>query len=75
MVLTARCALTGRSAVNERNGERGGRKDGPNGPAARKRLEIALSCASAGSGRSRKPLQILALKQATPGALWPGVSR
>jgi hypothetical protein len=29
--LTARCALTRRSAVNERNRDRGGRKDAPNG--------------------------------------------
>jgi hypothetical protein len=27
------------------------------------------------SGRSRKPLRVPALKQTTPGALWPGVSR
>jgi len=73
--LTARCALTGRSAVNERNGERGGQKDARNGGTDRERPEIALSGRPARSGCSRKPLPILAIKRATPGALLPGVSR
>lgn len=67
--------LTGRSAVNERNGERGGRKDAPKGRPARERPEKALSHCPDRLGRSRKPLRILALKRPTPGDLWPGVSR
>jgi hypothetical protein len=73
--LTAGCLLTGRSAVNERNGERGGRNAPPNDPAVREQPKIALSRRHARLSRIRKPLRILALKRATPGALWPGVSR
>lgn len=62
-LLTARCALTGWSAVNERNGERRGRKAAPNGPSARERPETALSRRPARFGNIRKPLPILALNR------------
>ena len=74
-LLTGGCALTGRSAVNERNRERGGQKGAPDGRTHQARPENALSRHLARSGRCRKPLRILAIKQAAPGSLRPGVSR
>lgn len=75
VALTVRCALTGWSAVNERNGERRGRKAPQKGPTARERPEKALSRRPGRFARICKPLRILALERATQGALALGVSR
>jgi hypothetical protein len=46
-----------------------------NNEPSRERRENALSRRLTRSGGCRDPLPILAIKRATPGALWPGVSR
>ncbi len=67
--------LTRRSAVNERIRERWGGKDARDGRPAPRRRGKALSGRLTQSGGTRNPLRILAIKRATPGALWPGISR
>jgi len=59
--LTARCALTGWSANNERIRERGGRKVARNVEPALERPRNALSRRSTRSGRNRKSLRIHAI--------------